>query len=126
MGLINCEGKKKQVKKKRQKPEWYIQKDIVSFFKKEYPEYLIYSCPNEATYRRREYFHQIGMMSGVSDLQIITDKRVLFIECKAPQGKQSTEQRQFQSIVENLGYHYYIVRSLDQFKEIIKQELNIQ
>lgn len=122
MGLIK---NKKPVKKKRQKPEWCIQRDIVSFFMKEYPEYLIYSCPNEATYRRREYFHQIGMMSGVSDLQIFTDTQVIFIECKSQQGKQSTEQRLFQSVVENLGYHYYIVRSLDQFKEIISNEFNM-
>lgn len=124
MGLIGSIANK-PVKKKRERPEFYIQKDIVSWFRTEYPEFLIFSCPNEATYRRREYFHSIGMLSGVSDLIVVTDKRVLFIECKAPQGKQSTEQRQYQSIVETLGYHYYIVRSLDQFKEIISNEFNI-
>lgn len=113
-------------KKKREKPEFWVQKNIVDWFKKEYPNFLIFSVPNEAIYRRREYFHQLGALSGVSDLVIVTDKRVLWVECKSDTGRQSTEQRQFQSIVENLGYHYYIVRSLDQFKEIIKQEFNIQ
>lgn len=101
-------------------------KNIVDWFKKEYPNFLIFSVPNEAIYRRREYFHQLGALSGVSDLIIVTDKRVLWVECKSDTGRQSTEQRQFQSCVENLGYNYYIVRSLDQFKEIISNEFNIQ
>lgn len=109
---------------KRQRPEYLIQRDIVNWFRKEYPDFLLFSCPNEAIYRRREYFHQLGALSGVSDLVIVTDKRVLWVECKSDTGRQSTEQRQFQSNVERLGYKYYLVRSLSQFKEIISNEFN--
>ena len=122
MATIYEERAKKKVK--RQRPEFYIQSDIIKYFKENYPEYLIYSCPNEACYKRKGYFEAMGLLPGVADLTIITDKRPLFIECKSPDGRQSKEQRIFQANVERLGYKYYIVRSLQQFKDIIQTEFN--
>lgn len=121
MGLISGE---KKTKKKRNRPEFYIQHDIVNYFKKEYPDFILFCCPNEATYKRKSYFEAIGLLSGVADLVILTDKRPLFIECKSADGRQSKEQRQFQANVERLGYSYHLVRSLEQFKEIIQTEFN--
>jgi hypothetical protein len=60
-----------------------------------------------------------GMMSGVSDLIVLQDNEVLFVECKTDIGKQSDKQKEFQSCIENLGFKYFLVRSLFDFQNII-------
>ena len=60
-----------------------------------------------------------GMMSGVSDLIVLMENQCLFFECKTEIGKQSDKQKEFQLQVENLGFKYFIVRSLIDFQNII-------
>lgn len=64
------------------------------------------------------YKKATGMLSGVSDLIIIEQGRILFIECKDETGKQRESQVTFQNKVEANGYEYHLVRSLDEFKNI--------
>lgn len=106
-------------KKRNEKPEFLIQKEIVDWTKENHKDWVIFSVPNEATFRRKNYYHAIGMLSGVSDLVVITPKDIFFIECKAPRGKQRIEQRQFEENVMRLGYTYAIVHSLDEYKNIV-------
>lgn len=61
-----------------------------------------------------------GLLSGVSDLIVVLEGKVLFVEVKNEKGKQSPKQKIFQSQVENLGFKYYLVRNLKDFKEIIE------
>lgn len=63
-----------------------------------------------------------GLVAGVSDLIIIQPNRVLFVELKIDKGKQSDNQKEFEQIVTNLGFEYHLVRSLEQFQEIIKNK----
>lgn len=107
------------------KTEAELQKNIINYIHQNYPQILVFSVPNEATYKRRNYFHQLGMLSGVSDLILVFLNGIIFIECKAPKGKQSIEQINFQKRVEALGFKYYIIRELDEIKEILNNELNI-
>lgn len=100
-----------------------IQQQIVQYYRNNFclnhhePQHVIFSVPNESkskmeTLRKKA----IGMMSGVSDLIIITDKWTIFVEVKTQTGVQSESQKRFQSIVEALGYEYMLVRSLEDFK----------
>lgn len=107
------------------KQEAELQKSIVEYLNKNYPQVLVFSVPNEATYRRRNYFHKLGMLSGVSDLILVFLNTVLFIECKSKKGRQSIEQINFQKRIESLGFKYYIIRELEELKDIINNELNI-
>lgn len=107
------------------KSEAELQKSIVEYLNKNYPQVLVFSVPNEATYRRRNYFHKLGMLSGVSDLILVFLNTVIFIECKSPKGRQSVEQNNFQKRVEALGFKYYIIRDLEESKNIINNELNL-
>jgi len=107
------------------KQEADLQASIVNYVRTNYPQVLLFSIPNEATYRRRGYFKKLGMLSGVSDLILVFLNGILFIECKAPKGRQSTEQINFQKRVEALGFKYFIVKDLDESKNIINNELNI-
>jgi hypothetical protein len=42
--------------------------------------------------------------------------RVVFVECKDDKGKQSENQIQFEKDVKALGFEYWLVRSLEEFK----------
>jgi hypothetical protein len=60
-----------------------------------------------------------GVVAGVSDLIIIKPNEVIFVEVKTEIGKQSDKQKEFQQIVETLGFKYLLVRSLEDFKSQI-------
>lgn len=61
-----------------------------------------------------------GVRSGVSDCIILLNKEILFVEFKSEKGKQSEEQKAFQTLILLLGYkHYYIVNNFEQFKYLI-------
>lgn len=96
-------------------PEFKIQSAAIKLFRLKYPKYIIFSTNNEATYKAKQYFASLGLLKGVSDTIIITDKEVIFCEFKAGRNRQSLEQKLFQQQVEQLGYKYWLVYSLDEF-----------
>lgn len=126
----------------RDKTEARIQQEIVVYFNNNFclkhhsPRCSIFSVPNEGVMQLgnilRMRFKQInfeeiikqilfglistGLKKGVSDLIVLMPKRVVFVEVKTPTGSQSTEQKEFERLVKNLGFEYYLVRSLQDFK----------
>ncbi len=109
-----------------------IQQSIVEWYNNEYCRKiidgipnpcrsLIYHVPNQNQHR----LVAIGVLSGVSDLVVVhrsSPKHTgihLYIEVKDTIGKQSPNQIEFQQRIESLGYKYFLVRSLDEFKLII-------
>jgi hypothetical protein len=105
------------------KTEGRIQQEIVTWFTNKYglkhhdPKCLIFSVPNEGK-NAKEQMHKkmLGLKSGVSDLIVLMPNRCIFIECKDDTGKQSEKQKEFESDVTALGFEYWLVRSLDDFK----------
>jgi len=103
--------------------EAQLQQNIIIWFRNNYQmngKGLIFSVANESTYKNK-VFKNTGTLSGVSDLIVILDNKVLFVELKTETGKQSENQIKFQTNIENLNQNYYLVRSLDQFKNIINE-----
>ena len=100
-----------------------IQKSCISWYRNTYTDYLIFSVPNEGCYRRKNYFEQLGMLSGVSDTIVILPNKTLFIEFKTLKSYQRPEQREFENKVSKLGFSYFVCRSLEEFKEIINSQL---
>ena len=98
------------------KSEFTIQCEIINFCKIE--NILCFSVPNEAT-RNNSKFLAMGVLSGVSDLVLVLDSKVLFIELKTETGNQSETQKKFENNVSKLGHEYHICRSLTEFKKII-------
>ena|SRR5690554_2828871 len=85
------------------------------------PQNIIFSVANEGSNMKEQmYKKSIGLIPGVSDLIVITQSEVIFVEVKTQKGRQSPKQKQFQSKVEALGYRYLIVRSLEDFKKQMK------
>lgn len=64
----------------------------------------------------------MGMVSGVSDLAYLRgDGQMIFIELKVGDSRQSDRQKWWEGVVTACGAEYRIVRSLDEFKEVINE-----
>lgn len=65
--------------------------------------------------------HKTHRCSGEPDFQILADGgRVFLIECKTKIGKLSPEQAGLKIWAERLGHTIHVVRSLEEFLEVIK------
>ena len=65
-----------------------------------------------------------GLLAGVSDLIIVIPNKIIFVEMKDATGKQSPGQIEFEQTVTNLGFEYYLIRSVDEFKLTIENLFN--
>lgn len=89
------------------------------------PKYLIYSIPNGGKRNVREAarMKKQGVRAGVPDLQVLTSDKMFFVEMKAGKNKQSDNQIEFQKIVEQMNFKYYVCYSFDEFEKVCKMEL---
>ena len=62
-----------------------------------------------------------GMVSGVSDLTLLHNGNVYFIELKTPKGKMSENQSNWKMTVEENGFPYYIIREFDDFRGLVTE-----
>jgi hypothetical protein len=105
------------------KSEGKIQQECVIWFRNNNlkTSNLIFSVPNEGKSAAEQMYKKaLGMMSGVSDTIIIMQNKVIFCEFKDDHGKQSDKQIIFQNKVENLGFEYWLIRNLEDFKNKLK------
>ena len=103
------------------KSETLIQQEIIVWYNNTYPELrgtLCYNNNNSVGGYRGKMNKFLGVIKGRSDLTLYLDGKAYMIELKNEKGKQSKEQKQWQSMIEFQGFPYYIVRSLEEFKEI--------
>lgn len=104
--------------KNRNKPrhiESRIQQSVVNWFRYQYPNYIIAAIPNGGYRNAREaaIMQREGVLAGFSDLIIIAERKVLFMEMKADGGKQSEAQKRFGNKVCRLGHEYVVSYSLE-------------
>lgn len=112
--------------------EHRIQCAIVKWFYYAYPAYrggCLFAVPNggHRNIQTARNLKAEGVTSGVSDLLLLVPKREyhgLCIEVKTPVGRQSENQKNWQRIIEAQGYRYEIVRSLDEFAELVRWYLD--
>ena len=112
--------------------EHRIQCAIVKWFYYAYPAYrggCLFDVPNggHRNIQTARNLKAEGVTSGVSDLLLLVPKREyhgLCVEVKTPVGRQSENQKNWQRIIEAQGYRYEIVRSLDEFAELVRWYLN--
>lgn len=101
--------------------EWQLQQECVSWYRENFPEWVLFSVPNEACWRNKNYFQSTGLYDGVSDLIAVTPHDVFFIEMKSSKGRQTAEQKAFQQKVESLGWKYFLVRDTETFYKIFSK-----
>jgi hypothetical protein len=51
----------------------------------------------------------------------LSDKGAIFLEFKANKGKQSLSQKWWQRVVQEAGYRYEVIRSVEDFQNLITQ-----
>lgn len=107
--------------------EHRLQVQCVTWFRYQYPRLrmLLFSVPNGGyrLIKTATLMKQEGQLRGVSDLILLfpnSKYHALCIEMKTETGRQSIEQKNFQSAVEEAGYKYAVCRSLDDFMKVIK------
>lgn len=84
--------------------------------------FMVYNTPPNA--KAGAMLKGMGMIAGVSDMIYLSPLHgAIMVELKTDEGRQSTDQKKWQKAVENAGYRYVIVRSLEDFKKIIEQHL---
>jgi len=64
----------------------------------------------------------LGSYRGICDSIAVKDGRVLFIEYKTERGKQSPYQVEFQKQIESHGGIYWLIHSLDELIEKLKEK----
>lgn len=101
--------------KKKDDPERRLQVYIVEAMRK--AGHICYCVPNGthvSNVATRMMLKRSGVMAGVSDLHaILKTGEMIFIEVKIKPNRQSDSQIKFQSIVEGLGYRYFVWYSID-------------
>lgn len=100
----------------RKKTEANIQNEIIIWCNTNKPEIVLIPVVNEAAYNNRNQ----TILKGTSDLIAVTKEKVIFVEVKHGYNKQTKPQIVFERRVNALGYEYHIVKSVEEFKTIIK------
>lgn len=119
--------------------EHNIQTACVTWFRYQYPEYLIFAVPNGGKRDKRTIYRrgvpitysptaaklkEEGALAGVADLIIVAHNKTVFVEMKTAKGKQEVSQKVFERNVQRLGHPYLLCHSFDEFQDKVKRELN--
>jgi hypothetical protein len=103
--------------------EAQLQSQCVIWMRNEKPETrgLFFAITNNSeNIGRAMQRKSMGLIPGVADTCFLWRGEAYFIEFKTPEGNQSPEQKQWQKTIEKHGIEYYIVRSFEQFKNLIE------
>ena len=103
-----------------------IQQACIRWFRLQYPKLalVMFSVPNGGARRRIEgaIMKAEGVTRGVADLLLLYPSKHyhgLAIEMKTQKGRQQPSQKIWQRAVEDAGYKYIIVRSIEEFIDAV-------
>ena len=90
-----------------------------------YPDLLIFHVPSgeprDVVVAMK--LKRMGVVPGVADFLMFVSGRSIAIEMKDGGGRQSNEQKKFQERWEACGNEYWVIRSLEEFKNVIRAYL---
>lgn len=113
-----------------------LQKDCVSWFRDSFPELalLLFHPNNEAFFgcgkskvqqaRAGQRAKDMGVVPGVADLVLLFPSggyHGLMVEMKTKTGRQAESQKEWQKVVECVGFKYVVVRSRIEFRKVIAE-----
>ncbi|TXI13257.1 MAG: hypothetical protein E6Q68_01720 [Polynucleobacter sp.] len=102
--------------------EHQLQAECVQWFWNTYPTWrrmLVHVDNNSSNRIEGNKKKALGVVSGPSDLILISVRAVFFVELKVGSNTQSPEQKDFQAKVEARGHKYIILRTFQEFKDFI-------
>ena len=105
------------------KSEHRVQQEIIIWFHNEYPSLRGLLCYNnnnsEGGYKGAKNKY-LGIVPGRSDLVLYYKGEAIMIELKNETGTQKPLQKKWEALVRKQGFSYVIIRSLEEFKNMIK------
>jgi len=107
--------------------EHALQKSCVRWFDLQYPKHRLslFAVPNGGM-RNKTTAGKLkaeGVRSGVSDLCLLANGTIVFIEMKIPGNTTTDTQKEFGYHVSKNGYPYHVIFDYDQFRKLIIQYL---
>jgi len=124
--------REKRIKRtNRGDPEHQLQKSCVMWFDLQFPKYKfdLFAVPNGG-HRNKATAGKLkaeGVRAGVSDLILERDGffgPIVYLELKTDKGRQSDSQKDFQNHVEEKGRVYKVIRSIEDFIEVVTKHLS--
>lgn len=109
--------------KTKTKSEIKIQAECYLWFHNNFPELrglLCYNLNNSANPIQGNQNKQLGLQKGRSDMVFYYKSKAYMIEFKTEDGTQQKEQIEWQRKIEEQGFEYFIIRGIEQFKELIE------
>lgn len=107
--------------------EHTLQRNMVNLFRVAYPQHrnVFFAVPNggHRDIRTAQHMKAEGQLAGVSDLILLVPSNgyhALCVEVKTRTGRQSDKQKAFADAVIAQGYYYAIVRTIDEFMELMR------
>lgn len=108
-----------------------LQISCVRWFRLQYPSLssVLFAVPNggQRNLRTAQILKAEGALAGVADLILLTPRGsygALCIEMKHGRGKQSDHQRAWQAQAERAGNKYVVVRSREEFEQVVQEYLS--
>lgn len=108
-----------------------IQRDCVFWFRQKYsrkdskPFAVIFAVPNGGARSglTAKILQSTGVLAGVTDLIMLHNSKVYFIELKTSTGTLSKSQKRFKLMLEMCGFeeNWHMVRGVEEFKELINK-----
>lgn len=108
------------------KTEHIEQREFVQWFKRTYPDYMIFAIPNGGgrTPAEGQRLKLEGVQAGVPDLQILLPNgKALFIEMKTKTGTLSASQRELIPKIESLGFKVFVCYGMEDAVSKVGAEL---
>jgi len=105
------------------RPEQTLQQSCIRYFAYQYPSLngcLCANLNNSKDARIGGINKSMGVIAGRSDLVLYFKGKAYHIEVKAPRGRQSQAQKEWQRIIESQDFDYFIIYSFDEFMDLIK------
>ena len=110
--------------------EHNLQKACITWFRLQFPNYIIFAIPNGAkrTARQGRYYKEEGLTAGVPDLMIAEPRGQfagLFVEMKVKPNRPSKEQKEILKRLEDAGYKVSVCYSFEDFEQVVAYYLGL-
>jgi hypothetical protein len=113
---------KKRKPNPNRQSEASIQRKIITWFGRTYPDkrdLLCYNNTNSFDATRQMIDKSLGLRSGRNDLSLYYRGRALLLELKTPTGRQSDAQKEFERVHTESGNHYRVAHNFEDAQKII-------
>lgn len=104
-----------------------LQYDCYTWFHSEFPELrglLCYNLNNSRNKIQAMMDKGKGLQKGRADMVFYYKGVATMIEFKTPTGTQEPDQRIWQTKIEAAGFKYYLIKTLEDFQQIIRKIQN--